>query len=168
MNCKFIRKNLGKIQCAKCGFVMSTTLSTAKVKRFCPVSSRKEKNHRKKLLKIKAPSVKPCKCKKKRKRPQTIDEDSFILVDQGFGDTLARWLESWGLTKERWSALQAYKVIGGGMTARVVWIHPAERTCHCQLRQEWLNWLFPYPNPIIKKVKGFLAHCVNYAGHLVR
>ena len=62
------------------------------------------------------------------------------MQDAGLGDTIARILYKIGISPETWDS---YKIIGGGMTARLVKT-PADERCRCEERREWLNKKFPY------------------------
>ena len=64
-------------------------------------------------------------------------------VDRGnkLGDRVAELLARAGITPDTWSE---WRIVGGGMTATLVRIPPAERQCGCGKRKELLNDVHDY------------------------
>jgi hypothetical protein len=66
----------------------------------------------------------------------------YIDHGNGPGDRVAEALAAIGITPAVWAS---YRIIGGGMTARLEYVPPADRKCGCKRRQEFLNALHAPP-----------------------
>jgi len=85
-----------------------------------------------------SPEIIPIRCCRK-----IMNTEEIIIKSVGFGDTLERWLESIGITRESWLKFNEYKVIGGQCPI-LVKTPSNEHKCGCEERKNFLNRIFPY------------------------